>query len=293
MIYRLLLILLLPLALTAETPDSLQMRITALDQRIAGLTKQVEQEKKENELRLSGPGKSEKSMQDAYVAAERLNLLNSRLNELNEQRTALCNEWKILYADIVDKLLSAAQKEQDREKKGDLGKGLQDLQNTNRRLCSDDWKAAVTQEWKDLRVESYDGPPEIRQKIQLLQDITREININLSRLDKQLQDFQREQKTKERAQEFIQESTLFNDNLSVRRGEKSVDPLSGPIQAQPQIETTASTDIVNQSDSYGKEQQEQFELQYQQKRKSLLSQKGEVSQKIREFEEQYRRFGVP
>ena len=230
-------------------------------------------------------------MKKAYASAEKLNLLNATLNELQEQQAILCEQWRVLYGAMVDKLLSDATREKNPKKKGELGKRLQTLQKQNLELCPDQRKSIVSQEWRSIRIESYDGPQEIQQKIQLLKDISREINIHLAQLDQQMQNFQKEKKTKERAEEFIQESTLFTDNVAIRRTGRTVETTGpGPLSSES---STGSAEVLSRSELYGKEQQEQFELQYHQRKTDLQTQQKDLLQKITEMETRAREFKIP
>ncbi len=287
----LLLILSLPAFVFAESTETLAERILALDQQIANVTKDLQQEKKNNANLLSRAQQSEDALKAAYASAERLNRLNGEVNKLREQHANVCRDWRTSYAQTVDALLAKAQKEKSPKEKGLLGKKLQDLQKQNVRLCADTVRISVSQEWRSIRTEPYDGPQEIDQKIQLLQEISREINIHLARLDQQLQDFQKERKTKERAEEFIAESTLFTDNVAVRRADNGFAPVSLP---GPRTEESSSS-VANIADSevYGKEQQEQFELQYQQKKKELLTQQKDLTEKLQALKTRAQQLAIP
>ena len=281
-------ILLLPVFAFAESTETLSNRILALNQQIANITKDLQQEKKNNANLLSRAQESKEALKAAYASAERLNALNGQLNKLREQHTALCNEWRVSYAQSVDGLLIQAQNEKNAKEKGVLGKKLQDLQKQNVRLCVDNMRINVSQEWRSIQIEPYDGPQEIKQKFELLQEISRAINIHLARLEQQFQDFQKERRTKERAEEFIQESTLFTDNVAVRR-DSGVSTLSSPGDR----ESSGGENIFTSEELYSKEQQEQFELQYQQKKKELLGQQKELKQKLQKLKTRLQQLEIP
>jgi ribosomal protein S10 len=281
----------LPSFAIGESIDSLASRIATLNSQIATASKQCDQEKKINRDLVSSASLSDEAMKRAYASAEKLNLLNATLNQLQEQKASLCEQWRVLYGAMVDKLLSDATREKNPKKKGELGKGLQTLQKQNLEFCPDQRKSIVSQEWRSIRIESYDGPQEIRQKIQLLKDISREINIHLAQLDQQMQNFQKEKQTKERAEEFIQESTLFTDNVAIRRTGRTIETTgAGPLTSES---STGSAEVLSRNDSYGKEQQEQFELQYHQRKTDLQTQQKDLLQKILEMETKAREFKIP
>jgi len=285
----LLLLVFLPVFAFAESTETLSNKILALNQQIANTTKDLQQEERNNANLLSRVQESKDALKAAYASAEQLNALNGHLNKLREQHASLCKDWRVSYAQTVDDLLTKAQNEKNPKQKGVLGKQLQDLQKQNVRLCADSTRIIVSQEWRSIRTEPYDGPQEIKQKIRLLQEISREINIHLARLDQQLQDFRKERKTKERAEEFIQESTLFTDNVAVRRADTALAPLSAPGDR----ESSPVSDIVTTGELYGKEQQEQFELQYQQKKKELLTQQKDLTQKLQELKTRAQQLEIP
>jgi ribosomal protein S10 len=272
-----------------ENIETLAARITALNSQIAEVTKQCDQEKKINRDLASRASQSDEAMKKAYASAENLNLLNARMNQLQEKQTDLCEQWRVLYGTTVDQLLIEATKEKNPKKKGDLGKKLQTLQKQNLELCPDQRKSIVTQEWRSIRIESYDGPQEIRQKIQLLKDISREINIHMAQLNQQMQNFQKEKKTKERAEEFIQESTLFTDNVAIRRTGRTVET-TAPLSTES---SSGSAEVLSRNELYGKEQQEQFELQYHQRKADLETQQKDLLKKISEMETKIREFKIP
>jgi hypothetical protein len=284
----LLLLFFLPVFGFAESTETLAKRIIGLNQQIAGITKDLQQEKRNNANLVLRSQESKEALKGAYASAERLNALNGQLNKLREQHNILCNDWRVSYARSVDDLLIQAQNEKNPKQKGILGKKLQDLQKQNVRLCIDNMRINVSQEWRSVRIEPYDGPQEIKQKFQLLQEISRENNIHLARLEQQFQDFQKERKTKERAEEFIQESTLFTDNVAVRRE-------SGPstFLSPGDTESSGGENIFTSKELYSKEQQEQFELQYQQKKKELLGQQKDLKQKLQELKTRFEQLEIP
>jgi DNA repair exonuclease SbcCD ATPase subunit len=286
----LLMFFVLPVFAIAESTETFTNRILALNQQIASTTKDLQQEKKNNANLVWRAQESKDALKAAYASAERLNALNGQLNKLREQHAILCKDWRVMYAQTVDDLLIKAQNEKDPKQKGVLGKTLQDLQKQNIRLCADNMRINVSQEWRSIRTEPYDGPQEINQKIQLLQEISREININLAQLERQLHDFQKERKTKERAEEFIQESTLFTDNVAVRRSDGGLSTLSTPGDRES---SSVGENIFTSEELYGKEQQEQFELQYQQKKKELLTQQKDLKQKLQEMKSRAQQLEIP
>ena len=284
-----LLFLSLPIFAFAESTEMLANRIIALNQQIADITKDLNQEKRNNANLVLRAQESKDALKGAYASAERLNALNGQLNKLREQHAILCNDWRVSYARTVDDLLIQAQNEKNPKQKGVLGKKLQDLQKQNVRLCIDNMRINVSQEWRSIQIEPYDGPQEIKQKFQLLQEISRELNIHLARLEQQFQDFQKERKTKERAEEFIQESTLFTDNVAVRRESGGPTTFSAPGDT----ESTGGDSIFTSEELYSKEQQEQFELQYQQKKKELLGQQKDLKEKLQELKTRFQQLEIP
>jgi hypothetical protein len=190
----------------------------------------------------------------------------------------------------VDTLLADAQKQSNKELKGKIGKHLQDLQKQNAELCPANLSASLSQEWRSVRAELYDGPQEVRQKLQLLRDISRDIQLRLTNLDQEMQTLKKERKTKERAEEFIEESTLFTDNVAVRRSESTELQMSTPDTTERT--GGATTEILTRGELYGKEQIEQFELQYRQKRSDLLSQQKDIKHKLDELEKRARQLEI-
>ena len=277
-------------AFAAETTQSLAAKLEALNSEIATADSEYQKEKKRNSQLVSKSANSEDSLKEAYASAETLNALTYRLNSLEQQQAALCKEWRTTYAADVDALLARAASVADPKKKGAIGKQLRELQKQNQQFCAENSKIAVSEEWRSVQIESYDGPQEIRQKIVLLQDVSREINIHLAQMDQQLENYRKERKTKERAEEFIEESTLFTDNISVRRGEPGPDTMAnGPTSeiAQP------SAEVIARGELYSKEQSQQFELQHRQKKAQLLSQQRDLQKKISEFETRANQLNLP
>jgi len=275
----------------AGSIDSVVSKLTALHVQMNATLKQCDQEKKINRDLVSRASQSDEAMKKAYASAERWNVLNAKLNQLQEEQSSLCEEWRAAYAQTVDALLIQAGREKDPKKKGEIGQKLQALQKQNLELCPDHRKSTISQEWRSVRVENYDGPQEVHQKIQLLQGISREINIHLTQLDQQLQNFQKEKQTRERAEEFVQESTLFTDSVAIRRTGRNVDTTaSGPVTGET---STGVTEVFSRSESYGKEQQEQFELQYHQKKADLLTQQKDLRQKLTELEKRAQQLEIP
>lgn len=267
----------------AQTIDSLDAGIRNVDSQIERLNQQYESLKKVNENHLQ-----RQELREAYAGAERLTQINSQLNQLKTQKQNLCEQWHSLYRKTVDDLLAAANEESDRKKKAEIGRKLQHYQSRNIQLCAESFPELLSQEWKHLRIESYDGPHEIDQKIQLLRDLSREAQIRLTKLDSHYQETLREQRTKERAQEFIEEGTLFTEGITVRSStthggsnpsSTSVESPGGPAgNSGSSGESTVSVGIQSWQSP------DQFEAQYAKNRAELLSEQKELQKKIEEFQ---------
>jgi hypothetical protein len=134
--------------------------------------------------------------------------------------------------------------------------------------------------------------------MQLLRDIERETRITLAKLENQHQDFLREQQTKERAQEFVQEGTLFDEGIAVRTATPVFPPLGSPgIPAEvvstetPKQgpNTTAAAVTAWQSE----QDRENFEAQYKESKAALLQQQKQLQEKIRELEQRAKALLIP
>lgn len=309
----LLCLLLFPLILSAQTLDELSTRLTGLESRINALNDEYSKEEKSNGQRLemiefARRGRDsqvlEQELKFAYASAEKLSRINLELNKLNEAKRAACQQWQAAYRKTIDELLTLAEEEKDQKNRVQLGRKLQLYQKTNGRLCPQGLDMVLSQDWRQLQIQPYDGPQEIRQKISLLNDLSRELKIRLAHLESYYQESIQERRTKERAQEFIQEGTLFDSsNLRTSRssatnpGDGSTIPTSerpegGFSQGGPTSEgaaggTTGSTNTPHQEGStsdWGSASVEQIEIDYKKLKSALLDQQSGLQKKISEFE---------
>lgn len=268
----------------AETLDTLLQTIRETDRQIAALEKEYAKEQQANVERIR-----KSQIKEAYVSAERLQQINRHLNELHVKHDSLCNRWKGLYRNEADRLLGNAESEQQKDKKAEFGRQLIDLQARNSQFCPESAGALPSSAWKSIRIESYDGPREMQEKTQLLRDLSREISISLTKLDAQYQDALRERRTRERAQEFIQEGTLFNDSAGVRSPTLTTTAGSpGPGAAIEVVDRPSSVDSNTAAGGNILELQkevspQQLEIEYKKKRTELLSQQEELQKRIEEF----------
>lgn len=305
----------------AEDLASLDKRIAGVEQQIAGLTKQYEKQKSEVDRSLvrieqektQGNARAVDSQtKAAYAATERLNQQLAQINQLKRTRQLLCDNWRSAYRKNVDDLLQKAEQEPDKVKKAEIGKLLQKIQTRNSALCAESQQAAMSSEWRALKVEPYDGPQEIAQKLQLLEDISREISIGAARMDQRYQEAIREEKTRERAQEFVQEGTLFTEGLSVRPGSSPVNTAVGqgtpatPTPAPGGLDTTALVDrsggsegesgmaqVLSQTDWLAGGNSLKREKEYKKAREALMLEQKEIHQKIQEFQNRAKDLALP
>jgi len=279
--------------LFAATLEDLQPSIKSLDSQITALDKQYQSLKKANDERVHRIERAkqgndsqavEQEMKVAYSSAEQLNAINVEMNRLHAEKDRLCQDWRNIYRKTTDDLLSAAEKENQRQEKALLGKRLQQYQAVNSALCLNHDAPLISEQWRALEVQDYDGPPQIDQKIQLLRDISREVSIRMSRLDARYQDAIRERKTRERAQEFVDEGTLFNEGLSVRNTPQPSAGTNGTINrisgTSPSNTPSVTSDVREWS---GQENDEQFEALYKKERAQLLQEQKELEKKIEDF----------
>ena len=285
---------------SAETLETLDAALAKIEQRQSSLQREYLQEQKKNEERRQRIGQANATnseLQQAYASAAKLEQLNTELNQLSGQHQQLCNQWRALYGPSVDAMLAQAEKERDASRKAEIGRRVQRLQGRNLELCAESLPAG-TLEWKSLQIEPYDGPVEIEQKTQLLKDISREMTIRLSRLENQFQQAQREHRTRERAQEFVQEGTLFDQSVSLR-SPGSVETFGSPRTGEdaPAVgsdfaTSSAGTDVSGLGaggsslpDWQPGSDPKKMKAEYKKRREDLLDQQKELQNRIREFEE--------
>lgn len=309
----LLCILLLPQRVSAQNLDELSSRLTGLDSKINALSDEYSKEEKSNEQRLerieltrNGTDSKvlEQELKVAYTSAEKLSRINLELNKLNEDKRASCRQWQAAYRKTIDELLTMAEKEKDQKERVQIGRKLQTYQRVNAGLCPQGLEKVLSQDWRQLKIQPYDGPQEIHQKISLLNDLSREIKIRLAHLESYYQESIQEHRIKERAQEFIQEGTLFDSsNLRTSRssatnpGDGSTIPTSerpdggfsqgGPTSGGATGGITGSTSTPQQEMStsdWGTASVEQIEVDYKKLKNALLDQQTGLQQKISEFE---------
>jgi hypothetical protein len=280
----------------AQDIDTQFNKMSVVEKQISGLQSQYNHEKQNNDQRLMRIQQSkskgntqdaERELQNAYVAAERLGQLNGMINGKQRELDALCEEWMKLYGPSIDGLLTEAENNKNAKKRAEIGARLQKYQSLNSRLCV---KAAdaIPTEWRSLQIEPYDGPQEINQKVQLLKDISREMSIGLARLEQQFQQASKERQTRERAQEFVDEGTLFDGGITVRSTNKggidtSQVPLAeGPDRNNPEPGEVTPTGVVSVGSSWN--ELSFTEAGFKKQRAELLKQQEELRNKIKEFE---------
>ena len=106
----------------------------------------------------------EKELQLAYGSAENLNQINLRINQLHQDKQKLCLNWHAAYRKTMDELLVLAGNEKDIKKKAQIGRKIQLFQARNTKLCADSQEATLSLDWRNIRIEAFDGPAEINQK---------------------------------------------------------------------------------------------------------------------------------
>ncbi|MCI0442210.1 hypothetical protein L0152_03205 [bacterium] len=241
---------------------------------------------------------AERELKEGYASAERLSKLNTAVNAKQQELENFCKEWRPMYGSEVDALLEKAEKEKNAKKRAETGAKLQKYQSLNSRLCVQA-PNMLSAEWKHLRVESYDGPQEINQKVLLLKDISREMSIQLTRLDEQYKQAARERLTRDRAQEFIEEGTLFDGSVNVRarnpgaivtEGEPTNNPTPTDTRNPPEKTDSGESTTAGTSDSsvstewYRSSDSLKTETGYKKQRSELVQQQEEIRKKIQEFE---------
>lgn len=277
----------------AESLDNLDAAIRRLDRQRAALFRDYDREKKQNEERrgrIENGSASNADVQQAYLSAARLDEMNAALNEFDRQKQNLCARWRSQYRTAVDSMLAAAERESDRKKKADAGKLLQQIQERNAQLCAETAAVAPPQ-WQSLAVEPYDGPREIDQKVQLLKDIARENKLRLEKLEDLYKQAQKEHRTRERAQEFIQEGTLFDQSSGVRSPGNSPAESAGNTPSAIMKTDPPPAASTPSGPEFGPEWRfsdnpKQAEEDYNKRRDELLLQQKQLLQKIAEFEQQ-------
>jgi hypothetical protein len=304
----LLMILFVASRVSAQTLDQLDSQITKTQAQIGNLQKEYARLTQLNNDRLkkvaeaksrNDTASADNELKAAYAATEQLDQMNAQLNQLKSQKAQLCSQWRAIYRKTMDELLAQAEQQKDRKDKADLGRKLQHYQQENAALCAENPDLVSTQ-WRSLQIESYDGPAEINQKIQLLQDISRDLRITLTKLDTKYQDALREQKTKERAQEFIQEGTLFNDGSTLVTSSRTISEVGIPANSvvdagsqQHSPSDTATSQIVTSNDWQTMDNPEAIEKDYKKTHTELLALQKDLQTKIEEFEKRAKNLQLP
>jgi len=294
-------------SVSAQTLDQLDSQISKTQSQINNLNKEYSRLTQINNDRLkkvadaknhNDATAAENELKAAYASAEQLNQINVQLNQLKSQKAQLCNEWRAIYRKTMDDLLAQAEQQKDRKQKADIGRKLQHYQQENAVLCAENPDLFST-EWRSLQVESYDGPAEINQKIQMLQDISRELRITLTKLDTKYQDALRERKTKERAQEFVQEGTLFNDGSTVVTSSRTISEAGFPntpttfesVPQQSPNENGSQAVLLNDWETM--DNPEAIEQDYKKTHTELLSLQKDLQIKLEEFEKRAKNLQLP
>jgi hypothetical protein len=293
---------------SAQSLDQVDSQITKTQSQINNLNKEYARLTQINNDRLkkvadaknhNDATAAENELKAAYASAEQLNQINVQLNQLKSQKAQLCNDWRAIYRKTMDDLLAQAEQQKDRKQKADIGRKLQHYQQENAALCAENPDLFST-EWRSLQVESYDGPAEINQKIQMLQDISRELRITLTKLDTKYQDALRERKTKERAQEFIQEGTLFNDGSTLVTSSRTISEQGIPVNTPTTFESLPQqspsengSQAILLNDWQTTDNPEAIEQDYKKTHTELLSLQKDLQTKIEEFEKRAKNLQLP
>lgn len=221
---------------------------------------------------------------------------------MHQDKQKLCLSWYAAYRKTMDELLVLAGNEKDIKKKSQIARKIQSFQARNTKLCADSQEAKLSLDWRNIRIEAFDGPAEINQKVQLLKDISREVLIGLTKLETQRQDFQREQKTRELAEEMIQEADLFNEGVTIRRVPSSATrgPSEAPGEFSPSSAvdtptggTTTSGDLAGGALDMRITDPIQFEQFYKKTAADLQDQQKRLQSMIQEFEQKVKEMKIP
>jgi chromosome segregation ATPase len=189
-------------------------------------------------LGIIGRYRLSRSLRKAQALAEKIQALEKNINELEnrlkDKRSELGEEYKNQIAILLGKLDAASEAEEKRE----ILEKLEEYQAAKEQLAKPEKRELGYLDLSKIEIREDDGPQEIREKADLINDSASKLNRGIEMLDVQMKRLQEEVETRKKLGEFAEEISFFGERIS---REQIADGASGESNAVLAEDSDAET----------------------------------------------------
>ena len=165
-------------------------------------------------LGIIGRYRLSRKLRKAQTLSDNIQVLEKRIyvlsSEMDNTRNALAEEYKHQSMLLILKLTKARQETERKE----LLEKLNEYQAAREKLTEPQERKIVHLDISKIQVRDYDGPQEIREKANLIDDFGTKVYNEIDRLSAQIAKLQDELRTRERLGEFAEEVSFFGERVA-------------------------------------------------------------------------------
>jgi len=203
-------------------------------------------------LGIIGKYRLSRKLRKAQALSEEVQVLEKKIHklkgELDDKKGNLEEEYEKQIAVLLEKLNQASETEEKRE----ILKKLEEYQTAKEQLAKQDKEEIDYLNIAEIDIKEYDGPQEIREKADLINDFANKLNSEIKELDVRVGKLQEEFKTRTKLGEFAEEISFFGERISKEEiaGAPNEEPTEGVLGSS--TEETAEIVAVD-SDAFTKD----------------------------------------
>jgi len=165
-------------------------------------------------LGIIGKYKLSRSLRKTQALSENIRVLEKRIhsikNEIRDKKRELEREYERQIASLLEKLNETSQTAKKRE----ILKKVREYQTAKKQLAEPEKEKLEHLDITKIEIQKYDGPQEIREKADLINDFAAKMKNRIDMLKIRAEKLGVEIKTRERLGEFAEEISFFGERIS-------------------------------------------------------------------------------
>gem|GEM_PF-1732726 len=198
-------------------------------------------------LGIIGRYKLSRNLRKAQALSEKIQNLEKEIrkteSELKGKRSELEREYEHQITVLLGKLSGISPVEERRK----IVEKVKEYQTAKEQLAEPEAEELERPDIAEIEIEEYDGPQEIREKADLINDFANKVNSGIEMLNARIEKLKEELKTRKRLGEFAEEISFFGERISKEEtagdsGKESIEKsVEEPDEGRVAVETGTFT----------------------------------------------------
>ena len=197
-------------------------------------------------LGIIGRYKLSRSLRKAQALSEKIHALEKQLHEMESELKSRKRELEGEYERQIALLMESLSEVTGTEERGKILEKVKEYQAAKEKLAAPKEKKLEHLDITQIEIQEYDGPREIREKADLINDFAAKMKNRIDALNARAEKLGVEFKTREKLGEFAEEISFFGERFS---REEIVSDAGEEVSGEPDDTPIGEPDMVKPADA--------------------------------------------